>query len=50
VAAVDGLLPTLDTELSPLRVLLELLPLLTLAVSEGDGRATESATAEAGIV
>lgn len=35
VAAVDEPLPFLDMKLSPLRVLLELLPLLRLAVSEG---------------
>jgi hypothetical protein len=35
VAAVEGLLPTLERALRPLRVLLELLPLFTLAVSEG---------------
>jgi hypothetical protein len=35
VAAVEGLFPILESALTPLRVLLELLPLFTLAVSEG---------------
>jgi hypothetical protein len=35
VGAVEGLFPALERALRPLRVLLELLQLLTLAVSDG---------------
>jgi hypothetical protein len=48
VAAVDGDLPVLEMELTPLRVLLELSPLFTLAVSkDGDpGTPAELAVGE----
>jgi hypothetical protein len=38
VAAVEGLLPPLEITETPLRVLLQLSPLLTLAESDGVGR------------
>jgi hypothetical protein len=50
VGAVDGLFPGFERELNPLRVLFELLPLFTLAVSEAVELASKNFNGAVGVV